>query len=133
MKPARRVGVMFLAAVALTACSSGEDEPNDVPTGWIQREYTASGADHLDGSDPTSRVADEIHGNTAAQDRLDDDGMVFLRYRDDIVAISPHRGGSRIEIADYESGYRRWNPHLRSAWPDPTSAQFRGGGPGSGK
>ncbi|MER6998142.1 DUF4247 domain-containing protein [Streptomyces sp. NPDC000410] len=134
MKTARRISVMFLATVALAACSSDpEEEGNAVPSSWIRQEYTASGADYADSSDLPSEVAQEIHGHTASRDRIDDDGMVFLRYRDDIVAISPYLSGSLIEIADYRSGYYRWQSNIRSAWPDPNSDAFRGGGPGSGK
>lgn len=133
MKTVRRTSVMFLATVALTACSGGSDSGNDVPAGWIRNEYGGSGAGYVDRSDTTSAVADEIHGHTSARDRTSDGGMVFLRYRDDIVSVTPHQNGSRIEIDDYDSGYRRWKSHIGSVWPDPDSSGFRGGGPGSGK
>lgn len=134
MKNARRISAILLATAALAACSSAaEDDGNDVPSGWIRTEYTANGADYVDRSDPTSKVAQEIDGHTAAKSRISDSGKVFLRYRNDIVAISPHQNGSLIEIADYRSGYHRWKSHIRTLWPDPDSNQFRGGGPGSGK
>jgi hypothetical protein len=133
MKTVRRISAVLLAAAALTACSEEPEEGNAVPSGWIRETYTPADTGYVDSSDPTSRVADEIHGNTSAQDRHSDDGMVFLRYRDDIVAVSPHRTGSLIEIADYRTGYHRWKPRLGNVWPDPDSASFRGGGPGSGK
>ncbi|WP_149181463.1 DUF4247 domain-containing protein [Streptomyces sp. TRM49041] len=133
MKTARRITVLLLATAALAGCSSDPDDGNDVPSSWIRRQYATSGADYVDSRDTPSRVAQEIDGHTAARDRLSDNDMVFLRYRNDIVAISPHASGSRIEIADYRTGYRRWRPHIRSVWPDPDSDTFRGGGPGSGK
>ncbi|MHC3388703.1 DUF4247 domain-containing protein [Streptomyces lavendulocolor] len=138
MKTARRISVMLLATLALAACSSepdDDDDGNHVPSGWIRGQYSSSGADYVDRTDATSKVAGEIDGNTPAVARLADGGKEFLRYRDDIVAISPHVSGtgSLIEIADYRTGYHRWRTHLGSSWPDPDSAAFRGGGPGSGK
>ncbi|MEV3988523.1 DUF4247 domain-containing protein [Streptomyces sp. NPDC049837] len=136
MKTARRISAMLLATVALAACSSEpDDDGNDVPSAWIRGEYSSSGLNYIDRTDPASKVAEEIDGNTSAVDRLSDGDKEFLRYRDDIVAISPHSSGrgSLIEIDDYRSGYHRWRTHLGSSWPDPDSASFRGGGPGSGK
>ncbi|MFF0451427.1 DUF4247 domain-containing protein [Streptomyces sp. NPDC004609] len=133
MKTARRISAMILATVALAACSSDSEKAHDVPTGWIRDEYTASTAGYVDNTDTASRVATEIDNHTSARGRTSDGDMVFLRYRDDIVAISPYMKGSLIEIADYRSGYQRWQNHLRSVWPHPNSDEFRGGGPGSGK
>jgi len=136
MKTARLITVTLLSAVALTAltaCSSDSDDGNDVPTSWISTEYSSSGVDYLDTSDPTTKVADEIHGNTSSQGRISDGDMVLLRYDDDIVAISPHQAGSRIEIDDYRSGYNRWSTQIGTQWPAPDSDEFRGGGPGEGK
>jgi hypothetical protein len=133
MKTARRISVMFLATVALAACSSGSDGGNDVPSSWIHKQYRGSSVGYVDSSDGTSAVAKEINGRASARDRTSDGDMVFLRYRNDIVAITPYRSGSRIEIADYRSGYYRWRSYVGSVWPDPDGAEFRGGGPGSGK
>ncbi|WP_175410722.1 DUF4247 domain-containing protein [Streptomyces sp. TRM64462] len=134
MKNARRISAMLLATAALAACSSEPEDGNDVPSSWIRSTYTSNGVDYVDRTDPASRVAREIDGHTAAQGRITDGDKEFLRYRNDIVAITPRAdGGSRIEIADYRSGYRRWKSHIRTQWPDPDGSAFRGGGPGSGK
>ncbi|MEV7993354.1 DUF4247 domain-containing protein [Streptomyces sp. NPDC086077] len=133
MKTARRLGVLILATAALAACSDGGSGGNAVPSSWIRNEYRAGGGGYVDRTDPVTTVAGEIDKHTSAQDRTTSGSMVFLRYRDDIVAVSPYRGGSRIEMDDYRSGYHRWRPHLSSVWPDPDSDSFRGGGPGSGK
>ena len=133
MKTARIICVTLFALVALTACGNDPEDANTVPSSWIRQQYTGSGVGYVDSSDATSKVAKEIDGHTAARDRIDDDGKVFLRYRDDIVAITPLKSGSRIEINDYRSGYYRWKSNIRSVWPDPDSDSFRGGGPGSGK
>ncbi|MFE5856163.1 DUF4247 domain-containing protein [Streptomyces sp. NPDC056500] len=137
MKSARCISAMFLAAVTLTACSDGGSEKkpkhNNVPHSWISQQYAPSNTGYLDSADSVAKVATEIDGHTAARKRRDNDGLVFLMYRDDIVAISPQKKGSLIEVVDYSVGYARWNPHLRTAWPAPGSNEFRGGGPGSGK
>ncbi|MER7106974.1 DUF4247 domain-containing protein [Streptomyces sp. NPDC000229] len=137
MKNARRISAMLLATLALAACSSDpdDDDGNDVPSAWIRSQYSSRGVDYVDKADSVSKVAGEIDGNTSAVDRLSDGDKQFLRYRNDIVAISPHTSGrgSLIEIADYRTGYHRWRTHIGSVWPDPDSAAFRGGGPGSGK
>ncbi|UYQ60793.1 DUF4247 domain-containing protein [Streptomyces peucetius] len=133
MKTARIISVTLLALVALTACGDDPEDSNSVPSSWIRQQYSGSSVGYVDSSDATTEVAKEIDGHTAAHDRIDDDGKVFLRYRDDIVAITPLERGSRIEIDDYRTGYRRWQSSVRSVWPDPDSDSFRGGGPGSGK
>jgi len=132
LKTARLLCAAVLAAALLTACSSSSDG-NAVPRDWIGREYSAGSPGYLDRSDSPAKVADEIHRHTAAQDRTTGDNMVFLRYRDDIVAISPYQGGSRIEIDDYRTGHSRWHSYVGTRWPAPDSRSFRGGGPGSGK
>jgi hypothetical protein len=132
----KRIGpasAAMAAAVGIlaTGCSN---TPNDVPDSWIRSTYELDLGEYVDRSDPPSKVADEIHGHTAAADRLSDDGMVFLRYSDDIVAINTLSSGSGsvIYIEDYDDGYDRWRTHI-SSWPAPGSDDFRGGGPGFGK
>ncbi|MDQ1012313.1 hypothetical protein QFZ82_006798 [Streptomyces sp. V4I23] len=133
MKTARLISVTMLATVALTACAGESDDVNDVPRSWIHQEYDGVGPTYTDSLDTPAAVGDEIGGHTAAGDRIEDDGHVFLRYRDDIVAITPHQSGSMIEIDDYRDGHRRWKSRIGNVWPDPDSDAFRGGGPGSGK
>ena len=133
MKTVQLIRVTLLAAVALTACSSGSSDGNDVPRDWIRGEYSSSGPYYVDRVARPSAVADEIDGHTSARDRVTGSGSVFLRYAHDIVAVSPYPGGSRIEIDDYRNGHRRWNTYVGHVWPAPGSDDFRGGGPGSGK
>ncbi|CAM5249239.1 DUF4247 domain-containing protein [Streptomyces aurantiogriseus] len=119
-----------LAAVLLTACSSGGE--NGVPRGWISDKYTDSGTGWVAPTSTPNAVAQAIHDHRRALDRATGDSMEFLRYGDDLVTVSPYRSGSRIEIEDYRNGYHRHSQYLGS-WPDPDSASFRGGGPGEGK
>ncbi|MEU4129188.1 DUF4247 domain-containing protein [Streptomyces wuyuanensis] len=135
MKTVRLLTATMLAMAALTACSDepDDDDGNAVPSSWIRQQYGGSGPGYTDPSDRISKVGDEIHGHAASTDRIDGGDMVFLRYRDDIVAISPYLQGSRIEIDDYRTGHKRWKSRIGNVWPDPETDAFRGGGPGSGK
>ncbi|MFF3552294.1 DUF4247 domain-containing protein [Streptomyces tsukubensis] len=142
MKTALRISVILLAATALTGCAGDDDDDssydathyNDVPIQWIRGEYTPNAGGYVDPVDVPNTVADEIHTNTASRDRVSAESTVYLRYDDDIVAVTKQPRGSLIEIQDYRSGYSRWQHHLRtSSWPDPVNQSFRGGGPGSGK
>ncbi|MCD7445518.1 DUF4247 domain-containing protein [Streptomyces lincolnensis] len=127
----RAAGAAVLAATLLTACS--DDGGSDaVPRDWIRKTYTPTGADWLDANSSPREVAKAIHSKRAALDRASGGSAEFLRYGDDMVTVSPHRGGSLIEIEDYRNGYHRHQRHL-TYWPNPDSASFRGGGPGEGK
>ncbi|GAB2913844.1 DUF4247 domain-containing protein [Streptomyces mayteni] len=132
----------LVVLLPLTGCGSGDDDP-DVPRRWIQSTYERSGSDwedlFLDRNNLPARVADAIERETAAIDRIEDEGSVFLRYDDDIVAITPFGAaldGSRIDIDDYETGRSRYSSHVSHRWPAAqrnSGGDFRGGGPGSGK
>lgn len=135
----KRIGPAAAAVTAAfgmlaTGCSSGA---NDVPRNWIRDTYRSAfvngDSGYTDSSDTPEKVADEITANTAAADRHSSGGMVFLRYDEDMVAISPHASGSFIDVDDYDDGYNRHRSHVGSIWPAPGSKSFRGGGPGSGK
>jgi hypothetical protein len=134
MKTARRLGAALLVTVALSACSSDSEDANSVPHYWISQQYASVPLGYVDEKDGPSEVAEEIDDHTSARDRSAAGDAVFLRYRDDIVSITPRkRRGSQIEVADYRTGYHRWNTKLPSSWPHPDSDAFRGGGPGTGK
>jgi hypothetical protein len=134
-------GAVALAAGALLAAGCGGEPDDDAPRGWIADHYErasdGSGA-YLDSRNAPNLVADAITGERAAQDRIDYDDRVFLHYDDDMVAVirRTDAAGSRIEIADYATGYRQWNSYVGSHWPSSQGnggSDFRGGGPGSGK
>ncbi|WP_221349429.1 DUF4247 domain-containing protein [Streptomyces beigongshangae] len=123
-----------LTATLLAACSDDGDggSGNAVPREWIRKTYTETGADWRDPNSPPSQVARAIRAERRAEDRASGGRKEFLRYGDDMVTVSPHRGGSLIEIEDYRNGYHRHQRYLAS-WPNPNSSSFRGGGPGEGK
>ncbi len=68
-----------------------------------------------------------------ADTRLDPSGY-FLRYSDDIVAITANGTGSRIYVDDERRGYAHWLPYVGGVWgTGGYGDNFRGGGPGGGK
>ncbi|MFC4856603.1 DUF4247 domain-containing protein [Actinophytocola glycyrrhizae] len=79
-------------------------------------------------------VYEQIRGaRKPADTRLDPSGY-FLRYSDDIVAITANGTGSRIYIDDERRGYAHWLPFVGGVWGTGGSGEnFRGGGPGGGK
>ncbi|MFD0428345.1 hypothetical protein ACFQ60_10265 [Streptomyces zhihengii] len=83
----------ILAAAALTACGSGDDDDdhNAVPSSWIRQQYSVAttGSGYVDAVDRLPAVAKEIDGHAAARDRISSADVELLRYRDDIVAVTP--------------------------------------------
>lgn len=110
------------------------------PRSYLRSHYSpvgaASGA-HAVYQSPKAPtlVANEISKAHKPTDEAFDPAGVFLRYSDDMVAITPSGSGSRIEINDAERGYAAWYPFIGPRWGGPggRSTLFRGGGPGSGK
>ena len=68
-----------------------------------------------------------------ADTQLDPSGY-FMRYSDDIVAVTASGTGSRIYVDDERRGYAHWLPFVGGVWGTGGSGEnFRGGGPGGGK
>ncbi|MQA16926.1 MAG: DUF4247 domain-containing protein [Pseudonocardiaceae bacterium] len=81
-------------------------------------------------------VYDDIRAATSPSDAIVEPDRYFLRYPDDIVAVTPRGGGSTIYLDDEERGYQRWFPVIVPIWGGPFRSPgggFRGGGPGFGK
>ncbi|WP_103501463.1 MULTISPECIES: DUF4247 domain-containing protein [unclassified Streptomyces] len=130
-----------LALMVLTACG-GSSRHNEVPRSYITSTYTASGAYYLASNMAPASVASDISRESKARDRVNKRDKVYLRYHNDVVAITKHEDGSRIEILNYRSAHSTWNTDIGTIWPAPGSSGtgsgsggggFRGGGPGSGK
>jgi len=88
-------------------------------------------------SPPTEVVARILSSATPAQTIYHPSG-VFMRFHDDIVAVSPAaEGGSVIYLDEASRGFRRWFPYVGAFWAVNASrgtggSGFRGGGPGGG-
>lgn len=79
-------------------------------------------------------VYEQIRKDRPPADTQFDPSGYFLRYSDDIVAITASGGGSRIYLDDERRGYAHWLPFVGGVWGTGGSGEnFRGGGPGGGK
>ena len=92
----------------------------------------------LRSEDTVSRTAADIRSAWKPAEELVDPGGTFLRYSDDIVAVTPDPdGGSTVFLDDEERGYNRWFPYVVGFWGSGGSGGpiggTRGGGPGAGK
>ena len=92
----------------------------------------------LRSSDTVTRTAADISSAWKPAERLVDPGGTFLRYSDDIVAVTPRaEGGSTVYLDDEDRGYNRWFPYVVGFWGLGGSGGpvggTRGGGPGTGK
>lgn len=130
----------ILLVVALGLLIGGLSSCGSSPRSTIKSNYTAAGK--RDGADlfrtkkNVAQVTRELTEEWKPADRLTDPGGVFLRYRDDLVAIRPiSTGGSELSVDDADRGYAHWYPFV-GGWFGTYSGRaegFRGGGPGSGK
>ena len=84
---------------------------------------------------PPRQVFDDLRRAVPPAEVLTDPGGYFLRYRNDIVAVTSEGTGSRVYLDDSDRGYARWFPFIGGYWGTYTGPAegVRGGGPGSGK
>lgn len=85
---------------------------------------------------PPVAVARAIARRWRPSEQVNDPGGYFLRYRNDVVAVTPAgEGGSRIYVDDQRRGYARWYPYVGGRWGtfSGRGETVRGGGPGTGK
>ena len=83
-------------------------------------------------------TAADIRGAWKPAEELVDPGGTFLRYSDDIVAVTPRaEGGSTVYLDDEDRGYNRWFVYVGGFWgfggSGGSGGGTRGGGPGAGK
>ena len=107
--------------------------------GYLADNYTrvSGSGDSVVYRSPNSprTVYDDIRTRHRPADTLVRPSGYYLRYPDDIVVVTPDRGGSRIDLDDEDRGYARWFPIVGGFWGTSRGGGegFRGGGPGSGK
>ena len=88
--------------------------------------------------DTVTRTAADIRAAWKPAEEVVDTGGTFLRYSDDIVAVTPRAaGGGTVYLEDEDRGYNRWFPYVVGFWGFGGSGgpvgSTRGGGPGTGK
>lgn len=124
------------AAVVLGVIVFGRGNVRDHVSGRYRFVQRDGGSAVYSSPEAPSKVAGDIAGKWKPADRLSDPSGFFLRYRSDIVAITPEPGGgSRIFVDDEDRGYNRWYPIVGGNWGTYSGGGegFRGGGPGAGK
>ena len=130
------LGVLALGAVHFGLRGSVRQHVKDTYTlvettdGGRSAVYSATGK--------PSAVAASIADKWKPAERLTDPSGFFLRYRNDIVVVTPAaegEGGSRIYVDEQTRGYTRWYPYIGGYWGTYSGPgeSFRGGGPGAGK
>jgi hypothetical protein len=130
-------GILVIALILLV---SGLSSCGSSPRSWVKDHYTAAGkrggADVFRTTQNVATVTKDLTSAWKPADRLTDPGGVFLRYRDDLIAIRPRTGGgTELSVDDADRGYAGFYPYV-GGWFGTYSGRgesFRGGGPGSGK
>ena len=130
------LGILALGAVHFGLRGSVREHVRDSYTlvsssdGGRSAVYSATGK--------PSAVAASIAEKWKPAERLTDPSGFFLRYRNDIVVVTPAaegETGSRIYVDEQTRGYTRWYPYIGGYWGTYSGPgeSFRGGGPGAGK
>ncbi|GAB3431614.1 DUF4247 domain-containing protein [Actinophytocola sediminis] len=80
-------------------------------------------------------VYESIRSSVKPADVQVDPQGYFMRYSDDIVAVTASGNGSRIYLDDERRGYAHWFPFVVGVWGTGSGSGegIRGGGPGAGK
>lgn len=129
------VGLLGFAAVGIATRGSLRDHLRDRYT--LVRTTDGGRSIEYASDNRPSAVAGSIADAWKPAERLSDPSGFFLRYRNDIVAVtaSPDGAGSRIFVDEERRGYARWYPYIGGYWGTYSGPgeRFRGGGPGAGK
>lgn len=137
-----RRGIWILAAVigliGVSAIAFAALRPSGPAAHLAKRYQTVSsdGDSRVFRSDlPPQRVFDDLRRAVRPAETFTDPGGYFLRYRDNIVAVTPEGTGSRVYLDDDRRGYARWYPYVGGYWGTFSGGgeSTRGGGPGGGK
>jgi len=125
----------IVAACAISASA------NQSPDAFIERTYTRAPSldeDQIDAftsSKTPEAVANEIAAQSKPVDRrTGSDGSIWFQYSDDIVAMFPYNGGTKIMADDYDRVHRHYYAFVGGWWSSspPGGGWGRGGGSGGG-
>jgi hypothetical protein len=126
------VGLLGVTAIAFAVL-----RPSG-PAGYLKRyqQVSADGDSRVYTTGlPPRQVYDDLRRAVPPAQTFTDPGGYFLRYRNNIVAVTPDGSGSRVFLDDDRRGYARWYPYVGGYWGtySGTGESVRGGGPGAGK
>jgi hypothetical protein len=128
--------VGLLATIAVVFATRGSVREHIKDNYTLVRTTDGGRSAEYRSDDRPSAVAASIAGKWKPSERLSDPSGFFLRYRNDIVAVTnAPDGGSSIHVDDERRGYTRWYPYIGGYWGTYSGPGegFRGGGPGVGK
>lgn len=111
------------------------------PRRYVASHYTRAQAEDIGGDALAYRspkqpdqVAADVTGRWQPAAEYVDGSGVYLRYAEDTVVILPFAAGSLILVERLTTAYPRYYGHVGGYWGwSNRGADFRGGGPGSGK
>lgn len=129
------IGLIVLLVVFFSGSGSVREYVDDNYRRTKSSDPALKGARVYSSPKAASDVTEDIAEAWKPAERHVDPAAYFLRYRNDIVVVSPAGSGSRIVIDSQERGYARWYPFIGGYWGTYTSpgGDVRGGGPGAGK
>ena len=136
----------LIAACAISASA------NDAPMSFISSSYTRTPSLDEGGNKAytTTKSVQTVKSEITAKSKPVDsrtsstDQSVWLQYSDDIVALFPYNGGTKIMADDYDRMYSHYHstyiiwwsssrPHGWYGGGSGSGSNWRGGGSGSGK
>ena len=129
------IGLLILLANAFGGTGSVREHIDKTYTRERTSDAALAGARVYSSTKASATVANDIADRWKPADRHTDPAGHFLRYRNDIVVVSPTATGSRIVVDDERRGYARWYPFIGGYWGTYSGPgdDIRGGGPGAGK
>ncbi|WP_336085637.1 DUF4247 domain-containing protein [Nocardia sp. SSK8] len=134
-------GILATVAVIITAfivvLVTGAEDPREFVAEKYQRSRALDQANNgiaFTTTGTPAAVAAAIAKATDPRDRRNTGDNHYLRFADDLIAVSPHAGGSLILVDSLANGVRRHHSHVTSyGWTSGSAAgDYRGGGSDSG-
>lgn len=130
------VGIVLVGVALAQGRQSVRDFLGDrcTPAG-VQRDERGRKADAFRCRERPAKLAAALTDRHEPADRRTTPEGIFLRYRNDMVAVLGQGGGSRALVARERDGYGFFFPFVGGWWGTygGPAETFRGGGPGAGK
>ncbi|MFC9962870.1 DUF4247 domain-containing protein [Nocardia ignorata] len=129
--------VAVIVAVVTVVAVTGPQDPREFVAEKYQRarqlDQANDGLAFTTAAAPAA-VAAAIAKATEPRDRRNTGDNHYLRFDKDLVAVSPHAGGSLVLVDSWANGTRRHHSHTSSyGWTSGSAAgDYRGGGSDSG-
>lgn len=102
---ARRWAAGALLLALLTGCGAGSDVRSFLDDTFDEQSESGDTSTYLAAA-PVAAATSQITGAVPPAARASDAGTEYLRFDDDIVAVSPASGGSTVRVEDLDGPYR---------------------------